>query len=160
MYAQKQSGHFPHDFLGTWKGKLHWIKAGKPVQEFTMRLSVYALDSINLYAWRIEYGDSSNDSRPYVLKPVNIEKQHWAIDENNGIILDNYVAGHCLQGAFTVMGNTIVNNYCLENGRLRVEFFTIKLADKSTSGKGTEESPIVNSYGMGGYQYGWLDKVD
>lgn len=157
--AQQASTEFPGMFKGNWKGKLQWIVPGKPAQEFTMRLNVVALDSLGLYGWEISYGDSSKDVRPYTLKAVDAGKGHWVIDEHNGILLDNYAIGNCLQGSFTVMGNTIVNNYCIENGKMRVEFFTIKLADKKTSGKGTEDSPLVDSYRMGGYQHGLLEKV-
>ena len=150
---------FPENFIGAWKGRLQWIVTGKPTQEFTMQLKVAKLDSAGQYSWQITYGDNNTDLRPYTLKAIDTSKNLWAIDEHNGIILDNYVAGNCLQGSFTVMKNTIVNNYCIENGKMRVEFFTIKLGDKKTSGKGTDDSPLVDSYRMAGYQHGLLEKV-
>ncbi|MBC7937057.1 MAG: hypothetical protein H7Y86_17040 [Rhizobacter sp.] len=153
-YAQ-----FPQNFIGEWKGKLQWIVTGKPLQEFAMRLRIAASDSLNRYIWHISYGDSNKDTRPYMLSLVDREKNHWVIEEGNGINLDNYVAGNCLQGSFTVMNNTIVNNYCIEDGKMRVEFFTIKLADKKTSGNGTKDSPLVDNYRMAGYQHGLLEKV-
>lgn len=159
MFAGFCSAQFPESFLGEWKGKIQWIVTGKPVQEFSMQLRVAVTDSANRYKWYISYGDSGKDVRPYMLNLVDESKNHWVIEEGNGINLDNYVAGNCLQGAFTVMNNTIVNNYCIENGKIKVEFFTIKLADKKTSGKGTDESPMVDSYRMAGYQYGLLEKL-
>lgn len=150
---------FPDAFLGEWKGKLSWMVPGKETREFAMSLEVKKKDSVNTYNWFIKYGDNKTDIRPYTLKLIDTAKQQWAIDEDNGIILDNYVAGNCLQGSFTVMNNTIVNNYCVESGKMRVEFFTIRLTDKKTSGKGTADSPSVDSYRMAGYQYGLLEKV-
>lgn len=160
MAAAQTTQEFPGTFKGNWKGKLQWNMPGKPVQEFTMQLNIFPLDSIGLYRWEIRYGDSSKDIRSYTLRPVDAAKGHWAIDELNGIVLDNYAIGNCLQGSFTVMNSTIVNNYCIENGKMKVEFFTIKLADKKTSGKGTDDSPLVDSYRMGGYQYGLLEKLN
>lgn len=155
-----QDNAFPGNFIGHWKGKLSWMRPGKPTQEFTMQLKIMAVkDSSNQYQWRMSYGDSSKDERPYILKAVNIKNNHWQIDEQNGIVLDNYVAGNCLQGSFMVMGNTIIDNYCIENGRMSVEFFSFKTSDKTVTGKGTSESPAVESYRMGGYQYGMLEKV-
>ena len=155
-----QNAAFPSGFVGNWKGKLQWIVTGKPTQEFSMQLNIYPLDSVNMYNWQIIYGDDNKDNRPYVLKVVDITKDHWVIDEKDGIMLDSYVHGNCLQGAFTVSGNTIVDNYCVEDGKLKVEFFSIKLGDKKQSGKGTEDVPFVDSYRISSYQMGVLSKVN
>lgn len=150
---------FPANFIGEWKGKLQWIVTGKPVQEFTMQLKIAKRDSLNQYSWKIIYGDNDKDIRPYTLRAIDTAKNHWVIDEHNGIVLDNYVAGNCLQGSFTVLKNTIVDNYCIEDGKMKVQFFSIKQEEKNISGKGNEESPLVSSYRMAGYQHGWLEKV-
>ncbi|RYY64583.1 MAG: hypothetical protein EOO13_18315, partial [Chitinophagaceae bacterium] len=145
--SAQDSTRFPLHFIGHWKGSLQWTQPGREPKNFQMQLKVTETDSIGIYAWTIIYGggDSSQDLRPYSLKAIDVQSGHWVIDEGNGIVLDNYVAGNCLQGSFTVMKNTIVNNYCIENGKMRVEFFTIKLSDKKSSGKGTTDSPTVDS---------------
>ena len=152
---------FPQRFLGHWKGKISWVVAGKPTRQFSMQLKVRERgDSAGLYEWHISYGDSASDERPYLLKPADISKGHWVIDEANGIVLDEYVFDNCLQGSFTVTNNTIINNYCVENGKMKVEFFTIKLGDKNTTGKGTEAAPFVDNYRIAGYRHGILEKVN
>jgi len=90
---------------------------------------------------------------------VDTAKGHWIVDELDGIILDSYVHGNSIHGAFTVQGNTIIDNYRVENDTMFVEFFSFKLADKKTSGKGTDETPFVDSYGMGSFQTGKLNKM-
>lgn len=159
MISQAQSASFPNDFAGRWKGNLEWKMAGKPTQVFSMQLNILPADSTGQYTWQIIYGENNKDVRPYLLKPVDTAKGHWLIDEKNGIILDSYAFGNCLQGAFTVGKNTIVDNYCLDNGRLRVEFFSIRLGEKKQSGNGTEDSPFVDSYRIGSYQAGFLEKI-
>lgn len=149
---------FPNSFIGNWKGKLQWIVAGKPVQSFTMQLSIQPTDTADQFTWQIIYGDSGKDNRPYILKPIDTAKGHWIVDEKDGIVLDSYVLGNCIQGAFTVLGNTIVDNYCIENGKMKVEFFSIKLGDKKQSGKGSDETPFVDSYRISSYQTGELTK--
>lgn len=121
-------------------------------QTFTMHLRIQPTDAGNQFTWQIIYGDDSKDNQPYILKPVDTAKGYWIIDENNGIVLDSYVHGNSLHGAFTVQGNNIVDNYTIENGKMKVEFFSIKLADKKQSGKGTEETPFVDSYKISSYQ--------
>ena len=150
---------FPKCFIGNWKGKLQWMIAGKPTQTFTMQLRIQSTDAANQFTWQIIYGDDNKDNRPYILKPLDTAKGYWIIDENNGIVLDSYVHGNTVHGAFTVQGNTIVDNYTIENGKMKVEFFSIKLGDKKQSGKGTEESPFVDSYRISSYQIGVLTRV-
>ncbi|HRD58039.1 MAG TPA: hypothetical protein PK504_08300 [Ferruginibacter sp.] len=158
--AQPKGNNSPEIFMGEWKGILTWVRQDKEKKEFSMRLMVAKIDSANHFSWTIEYGDGSSDTRPYTLKPVDASKGYWVIDEHNGIVLDNYMLENCLQGSFTVMGKTITNSFCVENGQLKVEFFAMNMAEKKTSGKGTTESPVVDSYQMTGYQYGWLSKVN
>jgi hypothetical protein len=150
---------FPKTFIGNWKGTMQWMVAGKPSQTFTMQLRIQPSDSASQYTWQIIYGDSGKDNRPYILKPVDINKGHWVVDEWGGILLDSYVYDNCIQGAFTVQGNTIIDNYCVENGLMQVEFFSIKLGDKKQSGKGTAETPLVDSYRISSYQKGILKRV-
>jgi hypothetical protein len=147
-----------NDFCGSWKGRLEWNRPGKPMQHFTMRLNIQKTDSAHTYTWQIMYGDEGKDIRPYLLKLVDSAQNHWVIDENNGIVLDNYLLSNCLTGSFTVMGNTITDSYCLENGKLKVVFTSMKLSDKKTTGKGTEDAPSVDSYRITGLQQGWLEK--
>jgi hypothetical protein len=158
IWAQ-QKNNFPKNFIGNWKGTLQWIIAGKPAQTFTMQLRINTADTAGQYTWQIIYGDDDKDNRPYLLKPVDTAKGYWVVDEKNGIVLGSYVHGNCLQGAFTVNENTIVDNYCLEGDSINVEFFSIKLGDKKQSGKGTDEVPHVDSYRVSSYQKGVLTRM-
>lgn len=150
---------FPVSFEGRWKGTLQWIRAGKPTQSFTMQLYILPADTSGQYSWQIIYGDNEKDNRPYLLKPVDTAAGHWVVDEKDGIVLDSYVHGNCLQGAFTVEGNTIVDNYCMEAGKMKVEFFSIRLNDAKQSGKGTGQTPFVYSYTINSYQTGVLTRL-
>lgn len=154
-----QSQPFPASFTGNWKGTMQWMVSGKPAKIFSMQLRIHNADSAGCYTWQIIYGDDEKDNRPYLLKPIDTAKGHWLIDERNGILLDGFVHGNAFHGAFTVQGNTIVDNYTLlPDGRLQVEFFSIKLDEKRKSGNGTEDSPEVSSYPIRSYQTGILKK--
>jgi hypothetical protein len=155
----QQQNKFPLNFIGHWKGKLQWMVAGKPSQSFAMQLIIKPADSLGQYTWQIIYGDDKKDNRPYILKPIDTAKGHWIVDEGDGIMLDSYVHGNCIHGAFTVQNNTIVDNYCVQGNKMMVEFFSIRLADKTQSGKGTDETPFVDSYKVSSYQTGVLTKL-
>jgi hypothetical protein len=152
--------YFPINFIGHWKGKLQWQRIGKPSQTFTMQLIVQPAAAKGQYTWQIIYGDSATDNRPYILKPIDTANGHWVIDETDGIVLDSYVFNNSIKGAFTVMNNTIIDNYTVENNKMTVEFFSINLSKKTTSGKGTAAVPFVDSYAIGSFQTGVLYKVE
>lgn len=158
-FSQNDSLHFPSSFQGIWKGKLQWMMASKATQEFTMQLHILPTDTVGVYTWKMIYGDQNQDSRPYLLKAIDINKGKWAIHENNGIVLSNYFMGNCLTGAFTVMGNTIANSYCLEKNSIRVSFNSMRLGDSTATGLGTSESPAVINYRVGSYQTGILYRI-
>jgi hypothetical protein len=151
LMAQKDP--FPASWLGNWKGELEWYKTGKAEpQKVNMELRIAAGDSAGNYTWQIIYGAAGEDNRPYLLKLKDAAKNHWVIDELNGIVLDQFWVGNKFCGAFTVMGNTIVNNYWMEKGSMHVEFFSYAAKPVATTGKDTEQSPKVDSYRMGSYQ--------
>jgi hypothetical protein len=153
------SQEFPAAYLGIWKGELLWYKTGvtKP-QKVNMQLVIQPSDTINQYKWHLSYGEKNQDNRPYVLKRTDTSASHWIIDEQNGIILDQYLVNNKLIGAFTVQQNTIMNSYSIEKNRLIVEFFTINAGPINTSG-GKEGIPTIMSYQVKGYQKAVLKKV-
>jgi hypothetical protein len=150
---------FPTSFIGHWKGTLQWMVVGKIKQSFTMQLIVKPTDSIGQYTWQIIYGDSATDNRPYLLKPIDTAKGHWVIDETDGIVLDSYVFGNSIKGAFTVMNNTVVDSYTVDDNTMRVEFLSINLNKKNITGKGTAEVPFVDSYAVKSAQSGTLVRI-
>jgi hypothetical protein len=158
--TDKHTETFPKNFIGNWVGTMQWMVAGKPTQNFKMQLHIQPTDSVGQYTWQIIYGDKEQDNRPYILKPVDSAKQHWMVDELNGIILDTYIHGNCAHGAFTVQGNTIVDNYCVDGNRMLVEFLSVKLGEKKQSGNNTPDSPNVDSYRIASYQKGTLKRAN
>lgn len=160
LSAIGQSTNFPQSWAGNWKGELEWYKTGKTdPQKVNMELRIQPGDSTGNYTWQIIYGSAAEDNRPYLLKAKDAAKGHWVIDELNGIVLDQFLVGNKFCGAFTVMGNTIINNYWMEGDKLMVEFFNFPAKPITTTGSGTEESPSVDSYKVSSYQKAVLQRV-
>jgi hypothetical protein len=158
--AKCQSTSFPQSWTGNWKGELQWYKTGKTEsQKVNMELRIQPGDSTGNYTWQIIYGSATEDNRPYLLKAKDAVNGHWVIDELNGIVLDQYWVGNKFCGAFTVMGNTILNSYSMENDKLMVEFYSIGAKPITATGKGTDESPTVDSYRIGSYQKAVLQRT-
>jgi hypothetical protein len=153
LIANAQSSSFPLAWTGNWKGELQWFKTGAAQpQKVNMELRIHPADSTNKYTWQIIYGSATEDNRPYTLIAKDTSGIHWIINENNGIVLDQFWVGEKFCGAFTVMNNTIVNNYRMENDKLLIEFYSIGAKPIATTGNGTDESPQVDSYKIGSYQ--------
>lgn len=147
-----QPDGFPRKWEGDWKGDLLWYKTGRAEpQKVNMELRIHPADS-NGWTWQIIYGSETEDNRPYKLIAKDSSGIHWLIDENNGIVLDQFFVGNKFCGAFTVMNSTIVNNYWLEDDKIMIEFFGLSAKPLTTTGKGTDESPKVDSYKIGSYQ--------
>lgn len=123
-----------------------------------MQLIIAPADTSGQYSWQIIYGEKNADNRPYLLKPVDTAKGHWVVDERNGILLDQYWMGNRFTNAFTVQNSTILDSYRIEGEEMIVEFYSISAKPVTTSGYGTEESPIVNSYATRSYQRAALRK--
>lgn len=158
--ASKAQTNFPAALVGNWKGTLLWYQPGKSTpQNVPMELRIQPnKDSVGQYTWNLIYGVAKEDNRPYILQSVDTAKGHWAIDERNGIILDQYWLGNKFSGSFSVGKSTIVNSYWIEKGQLHVEFFSLSTDAISTTGEGTEDSPRVLSYALRGYQKAILSK--
>ncbi len=156
IVVNSQSQSFPGSWAGNWKGELNWYKTGTAApKKINMELRIRAIhvpDSPDAWTWQIIYGSETEDNRPYKLIQKDTAGIHWVIDENNGIVLDQYWVGNKFSGAFTVQNSTIINSYWMEKNKLIVEFFNINARPVATTGKGTEDSPNVDSYKMGSYQ--------
>lgn len=154
-----QTRSFPKEWEGNWKGELQWYKTGKnEPQKVNMELRIHPADSINTWTWQIIYGSESEDNRPYNLIMKDTSGIHWVIDEKDGIILDQYWVGNKFCGAFTVQNSTIINSYWMEKNKLLVEFYNVSAKPIATTGKGTEDSPKVDSYKIGSYQKATLTR--
>lgn len=142
---------FPERWEGNWKGDLLWYAGfGKESRKVSMELNIRRTDTA--WSWQLVYGSPTEDNRPYTLFPVDRNKGHWAINEHNGIVLDQFFLAGRLNGAFTVGSSTIFNSYELKGDSLIVEFSTLQAAPLATTGQGTEDSPKVDSYRVIGFQ--------
>lgn len=140
-------------FIGHWEGELQWFQTGKKdPQKAKMQLIIQPADTLGQYTWQIVYGEKSEDNRPYLLKPVDTSNGHWAIDERNGIIIDQYWTGNRFTSMFTVQNSTILDSYWIDGDKLIAEFYATGTKPNTTSGAGTEDSPTVNSYAVKSYQ--------
>lgn len=148
-----QAQDFPKGWIGNWQGEGKWYKPGSDTpQSYKMQLRIQPAAMPGQYTWHIIYGEGGKDDRPYLLKPVDTARGHWQVDENNGIVIDEFYIGGRLTCTFAVMNSTITSSAWREGEKLIVEFYTVSSNPLATTGKGTEESPLVKSYRFLSYQ--------
>ena len=112
-----------------------------------MQLLVQPLkDSVGQYSWQIIYGQKQEDNRPYRLVPIDTAKQHWIIDENDGIKLDGYYLGGTFFSTFAVEGNLLTSMERVEGNKMYYEILTAKTTPLTTTGGTSKDTPPVDSY--------------
>ena len=141
---------FPKDFVGNWSGVLQIYTSQGKKQEVPMQLNIQPLkDSASTqYSWEIIYGEKAKDHRPYRLVPVEADKGHWLVDENDGIQLDCFYIGNTLYSQFAVQGSYLTCTDRLEGNKLYYEITTAKVKPLKTTGGTSADSPPVDSYSV------------
>lgn len=133
-----QSASLPDAFVGKWKGEMIWTSAGSTEpKKVQMNLRIEKTKLTGTYDYHLVYGDKAQDSRPYKLKLIDANKGHWQIDEQNGILLDEYLINGVFHGSFSVQGNLINTSLRPESGRLISEMVTL------------EETPLKSTNALG-----------
>lgn len=147
LAATGYAADFPESWEGTWIGKMK----GGP-SEIEMRLVIAPIDS-GRWHWRITYGNEPE--RPYQLHVVDQAKGHYLIDEQNGILIDQYLVEDRLSAAFTVNGKLILFDYEMTPNGISIVAPSFNLANfRTTAGAGA----TVCSFALGGTQRGLLEK--
>lgn len=99
--------HFPADFTGVWVGELKVYTIEGFRQSVPMELQILPVDD-STYTYTIIYGeDREAGKRPYLLRAGKDGPHHWVVDEDNGILLDNFYVGGILNGPFSIMGTSL-----------------------------------------------------
>jgi hypothetical protein len=135
--STRSSFRFPEDWQGVWRGTCSNTGPGGKQTYAPVQMNLTILPQNNQrWQWKIEYISGEKQVRDYLLKPVDAAKGHWLIDENNGILLDNFsVHGGLILEAFTV-GQTLIHgrHQRLDGNLLKVELSSYSLQGERKSG--------------------------
>ncbi len=102
----------PRTWLGKWAGQVTAISTAGPSGSFQMELEVAEAKEPNVYTWTITYsGPQGRSERPYLLKVIDASKGHYAIDEQNGVVIDAMKLGDGLYSHFSIQGQTLWTRY-------------------------------------------------
>jgi len=142
-----QDEAFPASWEGEWRGDLLVFQYGKEVQRIPMSLTILPLGSDGQYTWAIQYGRDESGLRPYRLLPIDPEKGAYAIDEQNGIVLDGFFQRDTYYSLFSVSGSLLQTRVQRTQDTLLYEITAGPLKALNTTG-GQDSIPAVDSYAV------------
>ena len=161
---QLLTNDFPLSWIGDWAGELQIFKQEGLTQSLPMQLLIHPVEGSTDYAFTIIYGlDIEKGTRSYILKTIDASKGHYAIDEQNSIVIDAYWIGGKLIQRFEVMGNLLDTFIEKEGDNLVWEIFMGKNDPSAITGDTVQEGediPRVKAFPMSIYQKCVLSLVE
>lgn len=156
---------FPAAWFGRWAGEVVGGTDARP-QRFSMELVVAPTDAPDRFTWTIIYdGSAGRQERKYTLVVKDAAKGEYAIDENNGIVLDARLLAGGLYTQFLVQGSRISTRYRLENAaapdappHIAFELLTF-IEDQPGISGGKDNIPEVRSWAPASIQQAKLKRV-
>ncbi|KZN31622.1 hypothetical protein N474_22120 [Pseudoalteromonas luteoviolacea CPMOR-2] len=116
----------PQQWQGFFKGQCELVAPGHgSLYKFPMSLEVGAPVE-NKADWIITYGEGATaQPRNYTLVTLDEKKGHFAVDENNGIVIDQYLFENKFVSLFEIGSSKLNASYELHSdGSLDVEIIT------------------------------------
>lgn len=160
--AQRDSIDFPAAWQGEWEGDLVISRDTGEVQRLPMILRILPQED-GRYSFTIVYGeDTAENTRPYYLETIDQEKGHYVTNEENSILLDDFLINDKLYSRFDVMGTLLLTTLEEREGQLIYEIIAGPLEPLRTTGDTVveeEEIPAVNSYKIQVQQRAILQKT-
>lgn len=161
LLAQQNNQDFPATWQGEWQGELIISRDTGIVQRLPMILRILP-QADGRFSYTIVYGeDTAENTRPYFLETVDSAKGHYVTNEENGILLDDFLINGKLYSRFEVMGTLLLATLEEQNGTLIYEIIAGPLAPLRTTGDtivDKEEIPPVDSYQINVQQRAVLEK--
>jgi len=157
IYSQEKK-QFPNDFFGVYKGKLE-ISNPNGSQSIDMEFHLLPSDTIGKYHYTIVYkSDKINQERKYTLIEKDKSKGQYIVDENNGILLNAFLANNTLYSIFEVQGNLITTTEHFYTEYMDFEIMFSKKENAKISNENAVEKTEVISYPIGAIQKARLYK--
>ena len=138
-FAQNKQSFNENEWVGTWKGTLEIIMAGK-YNTVPMELSITKTDTPDKYGWKASYGEGSSTlEKKYYLYVKDAERGEWILDEDNSILLDFFYGDNQFHSVFETQNILLTSRYVLKNDKISVEVLSAQEERQSKSGKGKDE---------------------
>lgn len=94
-------------FQGSWFGPCTLTQVDGSVLEVTLHLAIAPLSATEV-SWTLTYQGETLGTlvKSYSMRAVDLAAHHYVLDENNGILIDEYLFGNRLISSFDVGNDT------------------------------------------------------
>ncbi|MEM8709314.1 MAG: hypothetical protein AAGG01_00065 [Planctomycetota bacterium] len=120
---------WPGDWVGTWHGTLH-LEGNLNMDPIPFELEIGPAEEGGERRWRLGYDDAP--ARDYRLITRDAAAGLYAIDEQNGIVLEARLVGDTLVSVFAVGQQILVTSQRFLEDRIEHEILTFSRASAST----------------------------
>lgn len=146
-----KSQTIPTNWQGKWQGTVNIWAYNSKIDSFPMSLKITPNDTVWDFVISYNRDVDKPDVREYQLIIVDADNNHFAIDEQNSIILDCYFNDNCLYTIFGGMGSDLQTRICLSGQELNYEITSNFSKPIRTSGNEIIEKdtvPEIRSYDL------------
>lgn len=138
---------FPESWAGVWSGQVQAHGPQGLLDQFSMQLTIAPTDAPGRFDWRMVLTNpSGSQEQPFSLLAVDRAVGRFAIDENNGVIVDASWIDNALYSHFDVAGSRVQIRYLRRVlpgiDELIVEMTTARVEDAHSTG-GNNGAPEV-----------------
>jgi hypothetical protein len=138
-------------WFGDWKGALELYKPDGTIDRTVpMELLIKPTADSLAVQWRITY--NKQDVRDYIMRVEEMTEGKFMLDERNGISISVRKYGNTLMSSFDVQDYQIWDSYEMRGVSITYTLTSSNTKLHTTSGKGTEQSPIVKSMPLNIFQ--------
>ena len=103
---------FPESWAGVWSGQVQAHGTQGLLDQFSIQLTIAPTDSPGRFDWRMVLSNpSGSQEQPFSLLAVDRAAGRFAIDENNGVVVDASWIDNALYSHFDVAGSRVQIRY-------------------------------------------------
>jgi hypothetical protein len=126
---------FPEKCLGNWKGMMYIYSQGVLRDSVPVKMTIAKTSDPNTWTWKTEYLSAKMpQTKDYLLRLKDKEKNSYVTDEGGGVELNNYVFGNKMYDVFEVQGITLTSTYEIVGKNLVFEVTSGKKLETSAQG--------------------------
>jgi hypothetical protein len=106
-YALPASAQILPQFHGTWVGSCDYTQVDGTTEVVALTIAIAPISPTEV-TWGLTYQGGSVGTlvKNYVLRAVDVAANHYVLDEQNGILIDEYLFGDRLISSFDVGNDT------------------------------------------------------
>jgi hypothetical protein len=163
---------FPDDWIGSFEGNMFWYAGSNKKAEIPIRIEISKTNDPNKLHWKTTY--DSTAAVPikvvkdyYLISNDSLGKNHFILDENNGIFIDQMLIDNTLYSSFEVLSdlqkgssNHLVSiDKLVDKNKLYHEVISYKSPDRKSGDIGESKGFIVKSSSVINTQKAMLYRV-